>query len=150
MVHISEKKISAFCDGELAGEEKAVVAEHLRDCARCRKIYEEISGLAASLDFIKAVEVDPYFTARLKREVSSGTTVTRLPRVLVPVTAVGAAMTFFVGGYLGLEMYGNGYGEESGNTISSYLEVTPLQDYPEGSFGDVYDSLVYEEVNDEE
>lgn len=39
--HIN-KQLSAYCHGELSPEESRRVVEHLRDCERCRKEYEEI------------------------------------------------------------------------------------------------------------
>jgi hypothetical protein len=40
-IHVT-KDLSAYCNGELAGEKARHVAEHLLACDRCRKEYEEI------------------------------------------------------------------------------------------------------------
>ena len=36
------KKLSAYCNGELAGDESRRVAAHLLECGRCHKAYEQI------------------------------------------------------------------------------------------------------------
>ncbi len=46
------KKLSAYCHGELSNEEERRTAEHLLHCRRCRKAYDEIrsgAGLAAQI-----------------------------------------------------------------------------------------------------
>ena len=152
MKHIDERTLSAYFDGELNEEKAAAVTQHLEGCARCRDAYEQFAILSETLDTLHTVEPSPYFATQTKRAATEARVPTTISRLLIPATAVAATLaSLFIGGYLGQSVYstvmGNGTNGENGYV--DYFDVSPMQDYPEGSFGEVYTEFASEEVNDE-
>jgi hypothetical protein len=152
MKHVNERTLSKYLDGELDMTENSVVTEHLERCPQCRETYERLVALSDRLSTLPAVEPSPYFAAQTKRAAAKARVPTPITRFLIPVTAVTATLaSLFVGGYLGQSIYttlmGNGTNGENGYV--EYFDVSPIEDYPEGSFGEAYTDLLPEEVNDE-
>src|SRR5580692_1260546 len=62
---VAPEDVMAYLDGELAADEAEAVATHLRDCAECAAVAEELRGVARAMDDW-TVEAAP---ASLEREV---------------------------------------------------------------------------------
>ena len=45
-----KNRISAFLDGELKNEEEQLMAEHLKACLECQKIYQKLESLNQLVD----------------------------------------------------------------------------------------------------
>jgi anti-sigma factor RsiW len=45
MAHVREEDISAYIDSQLYGGEKLELESHLRECAECRAVFEEMSEM---------------------------------------------------------------------------------------------------------
>lgn len=152
MKHINERTLSKYFDGELAEKEAAAVTEHLGKCPRCREAYGQLVALSEILDTLPAVEPSPYFAAQTKRAAAEVKVPTLMSRLLIPATAAAATLaSLFIGGFLGQSIYATATenGTSSENGYVDYFDVSPMQDYPEGSFGEVYTELIPEEVDDE-
>ncbi len=152
MKHINERTLSKYFDGELDVVESATIEEHLEGCPQCREAYEQLVALFEKLNALPAAEPSPYFASRVKRAAAEKRTASLTTRVLIPVTAAAATLaSLIIGGYLGQSIYsqwvGNGANGENGYV--DYFDVSPMQDYPEGSFGEVFTDLIPEEVSDE-
>ena len=152
MKHINERTLSKFVDGELTENEAAAVTDHLEGCPRCREVHDQLVMLSKILDRLPDVEPSPYFAAQTKRAAAESRIPTPISRLVISATAAAATLaSLFIGGYLGQSIYAivteNGMNSENG--YSDYFEISPMQDYPEGSFGKVYTELLPEEVNDE-
>jgi len=152
MKHISEKTLSKYFDSELDEAETTAVAEHLDECLQCREIYEQFATLSAKLEVLPEMKPDPYFASRVKRAAAEERRTPLRSRLLIPVTATATTLvSLVIGGYLGQSVYTDWVEDtpDYENGYTEYLDVTPMQDYPEGSFGDAYIDLISEEVNDE-
>ena len=158
MRHIEELRLSAFLDGEVSEEERAEILKHLRTCSHCRKEIEELSQASDLLVFLGEVPVSPYFFARLKRQIGEQESKTRVlfrfvewirrfhfERIIIPA---GVAACLFVavltGRNLGKAIYETGMRKEwqVSEELADALDMTFLDDYPEGSLGGAYNSLL--------
>ena len=64
------KKLTAYCDGEVESEARALISWHLASCPSCREELERLTALRAELALIEDVEVRPYFMTRLKQRIA--------------------------------------------------------------------------------
>ena len=151
MKHIAERTLSKYFDGELGEAETVTVAEHLEECPRCRESYEQLTALSAQLDNLPTAEPGPYFASRMKRTAKEEHRKPFPTRFLVPVATAARLISLLIGGYQGQSVYTALSDEvpEYENGSAEYFDVSPMQDYPEGSFGDVYADIMSEEANDE-
>jgi anti-sigma factor RsiW len=64
------KKIPAFMDGEIKGDEKDSVSAHIQQCAECKKEYETFSN--NDLYLKKGIELEPsdYFISKLNNKIN--------------------------------------------------------------------------------
>ena len=58
MSHLDEGRLTLLLDGELTPAERAEAERHLAACAECRRLYEEVKGLAGEADRLVAT-VEP-------------------------------------------------------------------------------------------
>jgi anti-sigma factor RsiW len=141
---IDKKKISAYLDGELAEDKRAVIGAHLEECAACRAEAEELTVVADALDALEGLEPDPYFAARVKRLALLQKQNGRSKRVLVPTLATAAAvLSLLLGGFLGKALYA-GWAVEPMNAdtvFAEYYDTSAIEDYPESTLGEVLDDL---------
>ncbi|MCP4230469.1 MAG: hypothetical protein GY771_10035 [bacterium] len=151
MEHLDERTLSKHLDGEL-GETRCIIVEgHLKECARCRREYEQLAALSEYLELLPVSEPGPYFTSRVKRAAAEEQRERLRSRFLVPIATAASLISLVIGGYLGQSVY-TAWTEDAPdyeNGSADYFDVSPIQDYPEGSFGDAYIDLISEEVNDE-
>jgi anti-sigma factor RsiW len=152
MKHVNERTLSKYFDGELDVAESAVVEEHLKGCPRCHEAYEQLVSISEKLNVLPAAEPSPYFASRVKRAAAEARRAPLSSRILVPVAATAATLaSLVIGGYLGQSIYSQWVGNETEaeNGYADYFDVSPMEDYPEGSFGEVFTDLIPEEVSDE-
>lgn len=141
-----QKKLSAWLDGELDSKQRQEIATHLQECAECRRLAEELAAVSETMEALEGLEPSPYFTLGIKQKVAnlkpSGRTGWR--RILIPTIATAAGiLSIFLGGYLGQVIYAGWTDETTLNEteVAEYLGSSPVQDFPEGSLGEVFDDM---------
>ena len=67
--HYSIEEMSTYIDGE--AEDPEQVAEHLRSCASCGRLHEELLNLSGHVRALPGVELDPEFLARVMADVGT-------------------------------------------------------------------------------
>ena len=65
MKHCSSEQIHAYVDGRLAPDEKRVIGAHLEECAECRRAWQAVAQIDASLRTIPLKPVSTDFTQRV-------------------------------------------------------------------------------------
>ena len=152
--HHVQKKLSAYQDGEIAGEERERIAAHLEECPACRSAYAEMKQVWQSLEKIPEIEASAGFERRLSeriRAIPEPRSRWRFPWVLwvdqwrpAPAMAFGVVLIgIALGAYMGNLMVGNdsrpvlsqaGY-SQAGTDIHSFKAFAAV---PPGSLGDGY------------
>jgi len=81
-----QKQLISLLDGSLSEELKNQVELHLKECAECRYLHEELSKDLYMMDKDRVVDSDPYFYTRLKAkmEQSEAKNISWKKRVLQP------------------------------------------------------------------
>jgi anti-sigma factor RsiW len=141
-------KLTAYSDGELKPEAKALISSHLASCPGCRAELERLTALRAELALIEDVEVRPYFMTRLKQRIADaqgnqkselGTKNPALSfriwfrRAAIPFGAAAVVfLTAVTGSYLGRTVY----------TWRNPKSEIDLQGHPERSEGPRQQSAV--------
>ncbi len=150
MACIDGKKLSAYLDGELPEEERPAIEEHLALCAACRREAAHLAFVSEALDSLEELEPSPYFAARLRHLVSGRERGRRVRRVVVAAAAAAAAVSLVLGGFLGRALYvgPNGAPSDGNGELTAYLDVSPLDDFPDGSLGEAWGD-VWAEGDDE-
>jgi anti-sigma factor RsiW len=59
------KKLTAFQDGELNADDRALVSAHFQSCPSCRSVYAEMEEVWKSLNMINEIEPSPGFYRNL-------------------------------------------------------------------------------------
>jgi len=93
MAHRGEL-IPAYLDGELAGEEKQRLEEHLAVCARCRDELTALEEVGLLLSEAPLFSPQPGFTARVMARQTQREARRRLTRVAPALVAVSLLLTF--------------------------------------------------------
>ena len=65
-----EREFAGFFSGEIDADRKDALEEHRRNCSSCQRFNEETGAIREALHRIPKLEVPPYFTANVKREVN--------------------------------------------------------------------------------
>ena len=92
MVHRGER-IPAYLDGELAGEEKERLEEHLAVCAQCRDELTALEEVGLLLSEAPLFSPQPGFTARVMVRLAQREARRRLTRVAPALVAVSLMLT---------------------------------------------------------
>jgi len=141
---IDEKKISAYLDGELPDDERALIGTHVEECAACRAEADELAAVSRALDVLDGLEPDPYFASRVKRLATERKRRGWLARAVVPAAATAAAaVSLLLGGFLGRALYDT-WSFEAANTendVAEYVDTSAMDDYPESTLGELLDDL---------
>jgi predicted anti-sigma-YlaC factor YlaD len=147
------KKLPAFLDGEVSEKEKRLISEHLESCGGCRKELEKLTQISDILDVMDEVHVLPFFMTRLKQRIADQRAQRRayvpfiewIRHAFVPVAVTALIFVcFLVGSNLGKVLHQ----ERVESMVASKTEtidalgVTSLADFPEGSLGWAYNSLL--------
>jgi predicted anti-sigma-YlaC factor YlaD len=147
------KKLSALLDGEVTGEEKRLISEHVKSCEFCQKEFEALSQVSEVLEVMDEVHVSPFFLTRLKQKIADQKVKAgiRFPfmewirRVTIPIAAtVLIIMSFVVGSNLGKMMHQKRAEimAKSDAEIANTLGVSSLGEFPEGSLGWAYNNVL--------
>jgi anti-sigma factor RsiW len=110
--HHIQKRLSAYQDGEVGGEEKERIAAHLEACPACRSAYAELGQAWQMLETIPEIEASAGFERRLFARINAvpePRSWWRLPWVdwvyrAYPAPAIAAVVLLagmVLGGYLG-------------------------------------------------
>ena len=141
---IDVKKVSAYLDGELPDDERARIEKHLKECPACRAEADELTAVSNALDVLEGLEPDPYFAARAKRLATERNQRGWFGRALVPAAATAVAAAFLLlGGFIGQALHAAYLVEQSeaGGEFTEYVETSAIEDYPEGTLGEVLDDF---------
>jgi len=87
------------------------------------------------------LEPSPYFAPRLKHLASRRERGRRVSRIVVgAAAAAAAALSLVLGGFLGRALYAgpNGAPPNGNGELTAYLDVSPLEDFPDGSLGEAW------------
>ena len=147
------KKLSAFSDGEVSEEKKQLISEHLKSCELCRKELIALSHVSGALGIMDEVQVSPFFITRLKQRITEQEKergihlpfMEWIKRVAIPVAAtVFVFLSFLVGSNLGKAIYREHAKTvaKSNNKVVDALGVAALDEFPEGSLGWAYNSVL--------
>lgn len=63
--HRIQKRLAAYQDGEIAGEERELISAHLEGCPACRSAYAELEQAWQSLETIPEIQASAGFERRL-------------------------------------------------------------------------------------
>ena len=63
--HRIQKRLAAYQDGEICGEERDRIAAHLEGCPACRSAYAELEQVWQRLEKIPKIQASPGFERRL-------------------------------------------------------------------------------------
>lgn len=149
--HRIPKRLSAYQDGEIAGEERKRIAAHLEGCPACRSAYAELEQVWQSLEKIPNVEASLDFNRRLSVRVnafSEPRSRWRFPSLFqwfpTPAMAFGIVLIgIAMGAYMGNLLVGSdsrlvfsqaGY-SQAGMDIHSFKTFAAA---PPGTLGDGY------------
>jgi len=93
MAHRGEL-IPAYLDGEVTGEEKEWLEEHLAVCAHCREELQALEEVGLLLSEAPLISPRPGFTARVMARLAQREARRRLTRVAPALVAVSLILTF--------------------------------------------------------
>lgn len=105
--HISGEQISAWVDGELDSSDYRDAEAHLRDCAVCRAVYEEMASVTKLFGTAESLEAPPYLWRRILEALEAWSRHSTKPAVpywsglRAKVLATAAGLVIIVGGALG-------------------------------------------------
>jgi anti-sigma factor RsiW len=71
--HLPEEQISAWVDRQLDPGERDQVEDHLRDCAECRAVANEMSAMAEVFRAAETAELPPYLWTRIAAHLETET-----------------------------------------------------------------------------
>jgi anti-sigma factor RsiW len=123
--HRIQKRLAAYQDGEIGGEERDRIAAHLEGCPACRSAYAELEQAWQALEKIPEIQASAGFEGRLFERINAvpeSRSRRRFPWVLWvdqwrPAPAM-AAVILLVGTVLGSYL---------GNALVSGLSSAPAQ-----------------------
>jgi anti-sigma factor RsiW len=69
--HPTQNRLSAYQDGEIAGEERKRIATHLEGCPACRSAYAELEQVWQSLEKIPEIDSSTGFEGRLFERINA-------------------------------------------------------------------------------
>ena len=142
--HISEEQISAWVDGELDSSDSRDAEEHLRNCATCRAVHEEMATVTKLFHAAESLEAPPYLWRRILEALEAWIGSSTKPKPAVPywsglrakVLAAAAGLVLIVGGALGYYAYRTEYAstrlaltelDQVGKSLSTRLPNNPFR-----------------------
>jgi len=132
-------KLSAYVDGELSPETKALVDRHLETCADCRAVLVRLEAVESELDRLVDVEVKPYFETRLRQRIADRRRSRATGWFRLVALPAGTAVVMLLAAVAGAQLGRVLYGRRSSSTYQSTAAVSQtstldLLDGPGGSF----------------
>jgi len=73
-------KISAYIDGELSAEEMRETEEHIKSCAECRAVYEELMDIMQKLSEMEEMDLPEGYEEELHKRLSSSSGMNKAKR----------------------------------------------------------------------
>ena len=113
--HISGEQISAWVDGELNSSDSRNAEAHLRDCATCRAVHEEMASVTKLFHTAESIEAPPYLWRRILEALEAWSGRSPKPAVSywsglrAKALATAAGIVIMVGGALGYYFYRTDY-----------------------------------------
>ena len=151
--HRIQKRLAAYQDGEMGGEEREQIAAHLRGCPSCRIVHAELEQAWQRLEKIPEIQASQGFERRLFERIDalpeprSGW---RLPWVswvyrAYPAPAMAAVLLLVgtvLGGYLGNALV-SGFSSapaqvQASRTGTDIVSFRVFSAAPPGTLGDGY------------
>ena len=144
-----KKRLSAYLDGEMPGQERRIISEHLKQCEECRAELAALSSVVDALETIEGFEVPPYFMTRLRQAVREQEKpmpfLQRMRSLAISAaTAVGVIASLFIGNQAGKNLYQTitRTSEPVVAETDNVFGLGAFDEFPEGSLSDIYDELV--------
>ena len=113
--HISGEQISAWLDGELDSSDSRDAEAHLRNCATCRAVHEEMASITKLFHAAESLEAPPYLWRRILEALEAWIRHSTKPAVPYwsvlrsKALATAAGLVIIVGGALGYYAYRTEY-----------------------------------------
>ena len=154
-----KRRLSAYLDREVSGEDNTFISRHLDTCPGCRQELERLTRLSGDLALIEDVEVQPYFMTRLGQRIADREAKHAAPwwgpkwirRWATPAGAVAfIALAALTGSYLGETVYHWKTRSESGavTKVASYTGSVLFNESPESSLGKFTNQLFEGGINE--
>ncbi len=144
-----ERKLSAYLDGEMPEQKRAVISEHLKQCEGCRAKLSGFRAIADALDTIEDMEAPPYFTTRLRQRLTEQKrTLPLLQRIrslaVTAATTVAVVGSLFIGNQAGRILYQSItlIREPVMSETSEVFGLGAFEEFPDGSLSDIYNELI--------
>jgi len=142
----TKKMISLYLDNELKEAEKKEMLLHIDSCPKCRKDFEFTTEILQNLDPAEHIDVSPYFFQKLQSRIKENNKEffplfnPRFAFASVATLSIIIASSFFTGALMGDTYWTQ---TKSSETVSieeakAALKLGTLEDFPEGSVGNLY------------
>jgi predicted anti-sigma-YlaC factor YlaD len=150
------RKLSAYQDKELPESQMNEIEHHLKSCAACSRLLQEMNDVWEVISHIETVKSAPYFWTRLSQRMkekdikSQGWNFVFAPiqkfslTVLIPIILI---IGFGIGMYLGENIYQHSNISSSvpiEQELDQVLSWSSFDDFPQESIGEVYVTLLSE------
>lgn len=142
----AKKHISRYLDGELGGDEKDDLFEHLKVCQDCQHEYETLYSILNSIEVPEEIPAPPYLFSNIRQKIyvqeSQPVIIRRLKPVLVPALFL---IVFFVSSLISSLLVRRivpQYSKEESAALKLTLNLTVFDDAPATSFPDIYNSMM--------
>jgi anti-sigma factor RsiW len=132
--------LSAYLDGQLAGEVRRQVAAHLKTCSACQEELAWLARLDAALGALES-PVPPGLAERVLARLPHKRRRSRWQSVALAASLV---LGIILGGNLARDFYP--YAPGGGNGADE-MALEAFQDFPRGSWGDLLVTYQPEEAN---
>jgi anti-sigma factor RsiW len=127
----TKKRLSAYIDNELSLKERQSVERHLGQCPSCAHEERELRIVSILMERIPDDNSSPFFAERVISKVKIGTGEPRMVYRLKPVLAGLLAIVLLIITIAGLSL-------ENTNRPGLYPYLRNFDDFPPGSFSDIY------------
>jgi chorismate synthase len=130
-----KRRLSAYIDNELSLKERQLVERHLEQCPMCASEEKKLRMLSLLMDMIPDGDTSPFFVERVISKVKTGIGEPGRAYRLKPVLAGLLAIVLLIIGIAGLSL-------ENTNKAGFYPYLKNFDDFPPGSFSNIYISTV--------
>jgi len=142
----AKKHISRYLDGELGGDKKDDLFEHLEVCQDCQHEYENLYTILNSIEVPEEISAPPYLFSSIRQKIyeqeRQSVVIRRLKPVLVPalftiIFLVSSLISSFIVRRLVPQ-----YSKEDSVALKLTLNLAVFDDAPAASFPDIYDNMM--------
>ncbi len=147
----AEKMISLYLDNELKEAQKQEMLLHIDSCPKCRKNFEFTNEILQNLRSEDHIDVSPYFFQKLQRRIKENENREFFPLFNPRFAFASAAAlsiiigsSFFAGALIGNDYLAQTDKSETASIqeAKSALKLETLEEYPEGSVGNLYNKAL--------